>query len=167
MRNPTSLPGTPHFLDERISAHIRRLCSIPVYNERQESYTLSQCRSMEVIATSQETCPVESALRVIGGKWTLLILRDLMTGPKRFGELRKSLGGVSPKTLSLRLRELEQDAIITRTVFPEVPLRVEYGLTEAGATLSNVIDVLRDWGAQWDLQSAHTPRPALTHNIRH
>lgn len=98
---------------------------------------------------SEDVCPVETALRVIGGKWTLLILRDLMTGPKRFGELRKSLGGVSPKTLSLRLRELEQDGILTRTVYPEVPLRVEYALTDAGATLSDVIDVLRQWGSHW------------------
>ena len=107
-------------------------------------------------------CPVESALRVIGGKWTLLILRDLMTGPKRFGELRKSLGGVSPKTLSLRLRELEQDGIITRTVFPEVPLRVEYRLTEAGGTLSNVIEVLRDWGTQWNQDASHLSTGELT-----
>lgn len=111
---------------------------------------------------SDEICPVETALRVIGGKWTLLILRDLLTGPKRFGELRKSLGGVSPKTLSLRLRELEHDGILTRTVYPEVPLRVEYALTPAGSTLSDVIEVLRHWGTQWtsptDFPSTNAPQ---------
>ncbi|MCY0886006.1 MAG: helix-turn-helix domain-containing protein [Firmicutes bacterium] len=98
---------------------------------------------------SASECPVELALQVIGGKWTLLILRDLLTGPKRFGELRRSLGGVSPKTLAQRLRELEQDGILTRTVYPEVPLRVEYALTREGETLSRVVDVIRDWGEHW------------------
>lgn len=98
---------------------------------------------------AESGCPVEAALRVIGKKWTLLILRDLLAGPRRFGELRRSLGNVSPKTLADRLRELEGDGILTRTVYPEIPPRVEYALTEKGKGLQRVIEVMRDWGEQW------------------
>lgn len=93
-----------------------------------------------------EACLVEATLRVIGGKWTLLILRDLLQGTRRFSELQRSLNGVSPKCLSDRLKELEQEAILVRTVYPEVPPRVEYALTEKGRALGPIIAAMREWG---------------------
>ncbi len=93
-------------------------------------------------------CPVEHTANVIGGKWTLLILRDLLDGTKRFGELRASLSGISPKTLSERLRILEQEGIVVRKIYPEVPPRVEYSLTKHGQTLEPIFEAMREWGAQ-------------------
>lgn len=95
------------------------------------------------------TCPVEKTLQVIGGKWTLLILRDLFGGTKRFGELRRSLGQVSPKTLAERLREMEVLGLVTRRVYAEVPPRVEYTLTEKGRSLGDIIEAMRRWGERW------------------
>lgn len=94
----------------------------------------------------QKNCPVERAANVIGGKWTLLILRDLFTGTKRFGELRASLTGISPKTLTERLRALEQEGIVVRKIYPEVPPRVEYSLTTRGQKLGPIIEGMREWG---------------------
>lgn len=99
---------------------------------------------------SHDHCPVERTLRVIGGKWTLLILRDLFTGAKRFGELRRSLHRVSPKTLSERLRELEREGLVVRIVYPEIPPRVEYRLTEKGLSLGPIIETMRAWGERWE-----------------
>ncbi len=93
-----------------------------------------------------EFCPVTRTLEIIGGKWTLLILRDLFTGTKRFGELRKSLDGISPKTLSERLRYLEKEGIVERRIYAEVPPRVEYSLTERGQTLRPILLSLKHWG---------------------
>ncbi|MBK8033829.1 MAG: helix-turn-helix transcriptional regulator [Anaerolineae bacterium] len=93
-------------------------------------------------------CPIEKAVSILEGKWTLLILRELFTGMKRFGELRSELDGISPKTLTERLRILEAQGIVQRTIYPEVPPRVEYALTEYGETLRPVIDALRAWGEQ-------------------
>lgn len=95
-------------------------------------------------------CPVERTLRIVGGKWTLLVLRDLFTGTKRFGALLASLEGVSPKTLSDRLKELEGEGIITKTAFPEVPPRVEYALTEKGRSLWDILEAMRRWGDAWE-----------------
>lgn len=106
-------------------------------------------RRRRASAVPADGCPVERTLRVIGGKWTLLVLRDLFTGTKRFGELRRSLGHVSPKTLSERLRELEAQGIVTRTVYPEVPPRVEYSLTDKGRSLGDIIEAMRAWGERW------------------
>lgn len=103
----------------------------------------------EVSGHEGATCPVEQTLGVIGGKWTLLILRDLFTGTKRFGELRRSLGQVSPKTLSERLREMEAQGLVTRRVYAEVPPRVEYSLTEKGRSLGDIIEAMRRWGERW------------------
>ncbi len=97
----------------------------------------------------EKGCPIERAVAVLDGKWTLLILRELMTGTKRFGELRKELQGISPKTLTERLRVMEDQGIVQRIIYPEVPPRVEYTLTAYGETLRSVIDALRDWGEQW------------------
>lgn len=94
-------------------------------------------------------CTVERAADVLSGKWTTLILRDLLSGSKRFGELRYSLAGISPKTLTDRLRALEQQGVIGRTVYPEVPPRVEYTLTEKGHALHTVIDAMAQWGERW------------------
>ncbi len=91
-------------------------------------------------------CPIERAVDVLDGKWTLLILRELFGGTRRFGELRASLHGVSPKTLTERLRFLEDRGLVRRTVHPEIPPKVEYSLTENGRSAWPVIEALRDWG---------------------
>lgn len=92
------------------------------------------------------SCPVEVTLLLLSNKWTILILRDLLTGTKRFGELKKSLSGVSQKVLTANLRSLEEKGIIEREVFPEVPPRVEYTLTDLGKTLEPIIDSMHAWG---------------------
>lgn len=91
-------------------------------------------------------CPVETTLALISSKWKILILRDLMPGTKRFGELKKSIGGVSQKVLTAQLREMETDGLVRRTVYPEVPPRVEYTLTALGRSLKPILDALWDWG---------------------
>lgn len=91
-------------------------------------------------------CPVEVTLLLLSNKWTILILRELLAGTKRFGELKKSLSGVSQKVLTANLRSLEEKGIIEREVFPEVPPRVEYTLTELGKTLEPIIDSMHAWG---------------------
>lgn len=90
---------------------------------------------------------VERTLEVIGGKWTVQILRDLFEGTRRFGQLQQSLGGVSPKMLIARLRELEERGLVTRTLFPEIPPRVEYSLTDDGKTLRPIVDSMAHWGS--------------------
>ena len=102
----------------------------------------------EARVKQQPECVVERTLEVIGGKWTTLILRDLLHGTKRFGALRRSLHTVSPKTLTDRLRFLEARGIVTRTVHPEVPPRVEYTLTERGSELGAIIAAMAIWGAR-------------------
>ena len=97
----------------------------------------------------QPECTVERTLEVIGGKWTTLVLRDLLTGTKRFGELRASLGKIPPKTLSERLRDLELHGALVRVQFPEIPPRVEYTLTEKGRALGAIIQAMGDWGERW------------------
>ncbi|GIM46186.1 transcriptional regulator [Collibacillus ludicampi] len=87
-------------------------------------------------------CPIEKTMNVIGGKWTFLILRDLFFGPRRFGELQRSLKGISPRTLSIRLKELEEEGIVSRTIFSEIPPHVEYSLTEKGKTLRPIFDAM-------------------------
>ena len=94
-------------------------------------------------------CPVETTLLLIGDKWKVLILRDLMTGTKRFGELKKSLGSVSQKVLTAQLRDMEASGIVNRKVYAEVPPKVEYSLTRLGESLRPVIDVMRSWGEEY------------------
>ena len=91
-------------------------------------------------------CPVATTVSLIGSKWKMLILRNLLVRPWRFNELRKSLDGISQKVLTDSLRSLEADGIITRTVFPEVPPRVEYALSELGQTLQPVMQTMEAWG---------------------
>ena len=94
-----------------------------------------------------QCCPIEKTLHVIGGKWTILILRDLFSGTKRFGELQRSLPGISPKTLSERLKQIEAQGIVRRMIYPEIPPRVEYTLTEKGKSLRAILDDMRTWGS--------------------
>ena len=91
-------------------------------------------------------CPVETTLTLIGDKWKVLILRDLLTGTKRFGELKRSLGGVSQKVLTAQLRAMEESGLVERKVYAEVPPRVLYSLTDVGRSLLPVIDAMADWG---------------------
>ena len=98
------------------------------------------------IANSLLACPVETTLTLISNKWTVLILRDLMTGTKRFGELKKSIGHVTQKVLTAQLRNMEQSGLVLRTVYAEVPPRVEYSLTELGYSLKPILDAMYSWG---------------------
>lgn len=98
------------------------------------------------LPTDLPACPVETTLLLLSNKWTILILRDLIDGTKRFGELKKSLAGVSQKVLTANLRSLEEKGIVDREVYPEVPPRVEYSLTELGKTLKPIIDSMHEWG---------------------
>ena len=91
-------------------------------------------------------CPVETTLTLIGDKWKVLILRDLMPGTKRFGELKKSIGNVSQKVLTAQLRAMEESGLVNRKVYAEVPPRVEYSLTELGKSLKPILDSMWAWG---------------------
>lgn len=94
-------------------------------------------------------CPVETTLMIIGDKWKVLILRDLMDGTKRFGELKKSIGSVSQKVLTAQLRDMEEKKLLERKVYAEVPPRVEYTLTEIGYSLKPILDAMSAWGEQY------------------
>ena len=91
-------------------------------------------------------CPVATTVQLIGSKWKLLILRNLLARPWRLNELKKNLEGISQKVLTDSLRSLEEDGIVTRTVYPEVPLRVEYSLSELGDSMRPIIKAMEDWG---------------------
>lgn len=95
------------------------------------------------------SCPVETTLTLIGDKWKVLILRDLMPGTKRFGELKKSIGHVSQKVLTAQLRDMEESGLVSRKVYAEVPPRVEYTLTDLGYSLKPVLDSLWNWGEDY------------------
>ena len=99
-------------------------------------------------------CPVETTLTLIGDKWKVLILRDLMPGTKRFGELKKSIGKVSQKVLTAQLRDMEQNGLVHRKVYPEVPPRVEYSLTPLGMSLRPILDAMWNWGQEYKAQNA-------------
>ena len=98
-------------------------------------------------------CPVATTVALIGSKWKLLIMRDLLSRPWRFNELKKDLDGISQKVLTDSLRSMEADGLLTRTVYPEVPPRVEYTLTELGYSLRPILEAMRVWGE--DYKSAH------------
>jgi DNA-binding HxlR family transcriptional regulator len=97
----------------------------------------------------QIICPIAKTAEIISGKWTLLIIRDLTTGTKRFSELERSLAGISPKTLSERLTALENEDVLSRHAYAEVPPKVEYSLTEKGQALVEVIEAMRAYGKRW------------------
>ena len=98
-------------------------------------------------------CPVETTLMLIGDKWKVLILRDLMPGTKRFGELKKSIGNVSQKVLTAQLRDMEENGLVSRKAYAEVPPRVEYSLTELGRSLKPILDAMQDWGEGYKAQN--------------
>lgn len=99
-------------------------------------------------------CPVETTLTLISDKWKVLILRDLLPGTKRFGELKRSVGTVSQKVLTAQLRQMEDSGLLVRTVYPEVPPRVEYTLTELGYSLEPILDAMRTWGEEYKAKNA-------------
>ena len=98
-------------------------------------------------------CPVETTLMLIGDKWKVLLLRDLMPGTKRFGELKKSIGSVSQKVLTAQLRDMEEKGLVSRKVYAEVPPRVEYSLTELGKSLNPILNAMRAWGENYKAQN--------------
>lgn len=104
--------------------------------------------------TELPACPVETTLTLIGDKWKVLILRDLMAGTKRFGELRRSVGGVSQKVLTAQLRAMEESGLVHREVYAEVPPRVEYSLTELGRSLKPILDSMWAWGEEYKAKMA-------------
>jgi DNA-binding HxlR family transcriptional regulator len=113
---------------------------------------------------TKDSCPVCRTAEVVCGKWTLLVIRDLADGRSRFCELERSLQGISPRTLSLRLRLLEEEGIVARRTFPEVPPRVEYALTDKGRALVPLIEDMRAYGLRWltgvsDSDDACAPEP--------
>ena len=97
-------------------------------------------------------CPVETTLMLISNRWDVLILRDLMEGTKRFGELKKSLGNISQKVLTANLRAMEENGLLIRTVYAQVPPKVEYTLTDTGYSLKPVLDAMVQWGIKYQLQ---------------
>jgi DNA-binding HxlR family transcriptional regulator len=115
-------------------------------------------------AVTNAECPVCRTAEVVCGKWTLLIVRDLAEGNARFCELERSLEGISPRTLSLRLRALEEEGIVARHTYPEVPPRVEYALTVKGEALVPLIEDMRRYGTRWlglDLEPEDAETPAV------
>ena len=114
---------------------------------------------MEIKKPDLPTCPVETTLFFLSTKWSALILRDLMDGPRRFNELQRSIGHISQKVITSNLRQMEKHGLLTRTAYAEVPPRVEYELTELGASLKPVLDTLRWWG---EIYSASASGTSLT-----
>ena len=104
-------------------------------------------------AKELHACPVETTLTLISDKWKVLILRELMPGTKRFGELKKSIGHVSQKVLTSQLRQMEASGLLTRTVYPEVPPHVEYTLTDLGYSLKPILDAMWNWGEEYKARS--------------
>lgn len=99
-------------------------------------------------------CPVETTLLLIGNKWKVIILRDLMDGTKRFGELKKSIGDVSQKVLTAQLRDMEDKGLVDRKVYAEVPPKVEYTLTEIGYSLKPILDAMTTWGSTYQSKNS-------------
>lgn len=115
------------------------------------------------VDTPDTVCPVLSTARIISGKWTLLMLRDLAAGPCRFSELERSLAGISPRTLSIRLRSLEEEGIVERREYAEMPPRVVYRLTPKGLHLVPIVEAMREYGRRWlsEDDCAEHPAPVL------
>ena len=107
-------------------------------------------------------CPVATTVEVIGSKWKLLILRDILQGPKRFGELKHGLQGISQKMLTQSLREMERDGVLIRTKYPTVPPQVEYSLSELGETMRPVIAEMEKWGASYKTKAGPIDQPRRT-----
>jgi DNA-binding HxlR family transcriptional regulator len=101
------------------------------------------------MSKEQVGCPVEITLALLGNKWKVLILRELFAGTKRFGELSRGVPGISQKMLTQQLRQMEQDNLVQRKIYAEVPPRVEYSLTEIGRSLSPILDAMHKWGTKY------------------
>ena len=101
------------------------------------------------MARKDTYCPVEVTLDLIGNKWKFLILRELITGKRRFGELYKAIAGITQKMLTQQLREMEKDGIVNRRLYAEVPPRVEYSLTRSGRSLRPVLNAMQHWGTRY------------------
>lgn len=99
-------------------------------------------------------CPVETTLMLISDRWKVLIIRELLNGTKRFGEIKKSIGTVSQKVLTANLRSMESSGLLTRKVYPEVPPRVEYTLTETGYSLKPILDAMVAWGTEYQRKNS-------------
>lgn len=99
---------------------------------------------------TEKKCPVEYTLSQISGKWRIMILKELSQGPVRYGAIGRSIRGISPKILIQHLREMEEDGLVVRTIYPEVPPRVEYSLSRAGVSVFSMLSTLRDWGLAAD-----------------
>ena len=112
----------------------------------QRTAAISETGAMTTAAQELLLCPVARTAEIVSGKWTLLIIRDLTTGTKRFSELERSLVGISPKTLSERLTALEREGVLQRRTYAEVPPKVEYSLTDYGRTLRPLTDLMCAWG---------------------
>lgn len=117
--------------------------------------------SNQTMVKELPACPVETTLTLIGDKWKVLILRDLLSGTKRFGELKKSVGNVSQKVLTAQLRAMEDSGLLSRTVYAEVPPRVEYTLTELGKSLQPILDAMQNWGENYKAKSKVTNHALL------
>lgn len=120
------------------------------------------CLALSMSSLNNSDCPVCRTADIVCGKWTLLVIRDLAEGRSRFCELERSLEGISPRTLSLRLRALEEEGIVVRRTFPEVPPRVEYVLTEKGKALVPLIEDMRHYGKRWLSDKAREAEPVPT-----
>lgn len=118
------------------------------------NYNALEEMKMVAAAKTLPDCPVETTLTLISDKWKVLVLRDLMPGTKRFGELKKSIGSVSQKVLTAQLRQMEESGLVIRTVYPEVPPRVEYTLTELGYSLKPILDAMWNWGEEYKAKNA-------------
>ena len=118
---------------------------------------------MENISTAEKlpACPVETTLTLISDKWKVLILRDLLPGTKRFGELKKSIGHVSQKVLTAQLRQMEQSGLVNRKVYAEVPPKVEYSLTDVGYSLKPILDAMWTWGEEYQKEMEKKSPAAL------
>ena len=114
-------------------------------------------RDLSEERAANESCPICATAEVVCHKWTILVIRDLAEGRSRFCELERSLAGISPRTLSLRLRALEEEGIVERRTYPEVPPRVEYELTDKGRALLPLIEDMRRYGREWLGASGGTP----------
>ena len=112
-------------------------------------FCATEVLSMKTKAELIPECPVAATVQLIGNKWKLLIIRNLLDRPWRFNELQKNLEGISQKVLTDSLRSMEADGLITRTVYPEVPPRVEYALSELGLSLRPILDAMKDWGESY------------------
>ena len=110
--------------------------------------------AMQTVKKELPACPVETTLTLIGDKWKVLILSDLMPGTKLFGELKKSIGSVSQKVLTAQLRDMESSGLLTRKVYAEVPPRVEYSLTDLGKSLKPILDAMWNWGQEYKTQNS-------------